>query len=204
MTQTTRRAPRRTQQERSAAMQRRLLDATIDALVEKGYGGTTTLEVQQRAGVSRGALLHHYTSRADLIVAAVSHLMHVREAEVSALAAAAPNRGRRLDWSVRVLWSTFEGPLFKAALELWLAARNDPELLAVLLPQERQLGHEIRAMAGELFGAKAAQHPAFPESLEMLLDAMRGAAARSVLLAPGAEDRLLTAWIRFMRDRLKA
>lgn len=191
----------RTQSERSAAMQRRLLDATIASLCEKGYGGTTTLEVQQRAGVSRGALLHHYSSRAELMVAAVEHLCRERTAEVLALVQQeAPAQGR-VAWAVRVLWRTFEGPLFTAALELWLAARNDPELLAVLLPQERVVGQGIRTMSIELFGP-AADTPAFGEALELLLDAMRGAATRRVLLAEGSQARLLQEWTSFMEGAL--
>jgi AcrR family transcriptional regulator len=192
----------RTQGERSAAMQRRLLDATIEALFEKGYGGTTTLEVQQRAGVSRGALLHHYSSRAELMVAAVEHLCRERTAEVLALVQGEAPAKDRIAWAVRVLWRTFEGPLFTAALELWLAARNDPDLLAVLLPQERVVGQGIRTMSIELFGEAAVASPHFPASLELLLDAMRGAASRRVLRADGSEERLLNEWTSFMEDSL--
>jgi AcrR family transcriptional regulator len=182
-------------------MQRRLLDATIEALYEKGYGGTTTLEVQQRAGVSRGALLHHYSSRAELMVAAVEHLCRERTAEVLALVQGEAPAADRVAWAVRVLWRTFEGPLFTAALELWLAARNDPDLLAVLLPQERVVGQGIRTMSVELFGP-AAEKPEFGDSLEILLDAMRGAASRRVLRAQGSEERLLHEWTAFMEDAL--
>lgn len=193
----------RTQGERSAAMQRRLLDAAIQSLFEKGYGGTTTLEVQQRAGVSRGALLHHYSSRAELMVAAVEHLCRERSAEVLALVQeAAPSEGR-VAWAVRVLWRTFEGPLFTAALELWLAARHDPDLLAVLLPQERIVGQGIRTMSAELFGEDAVASPRFPEALELLLDAMRGAASRRMLRADGSEGRLLHEWTTFMEEALE-
>jgi AcrR family transcriptional regulator len=183
-------------------MQRRLLDATVSALYDKGYGGTTTLEVQQRAGVSRGALLHHYASRADLMVAAVEHLTRERVAEVLAIAQAAPPRARRIEWAVRVLWGTFEGPLFAAALELWMAARNDADLLAALKPQERILGQAIRSMAADLFGPAAASSARFGEALEMLLDAMRGAAARSVLRSEANDERLLTLWTTYMKDGL--
>jgi AcrR family transcriptional regulator len=192
----------RTQGERSAVMQRRLLDATIAALYEKGYGGTTTLEVQQRAGVSRGALLHHYASRADLMVAAVEHLVRERMAEVLLIAQQAPPKAKRVEWAVRVLWHTFDGPLFTAALELWLAARNDEELLAVLLPQERVLGQAIRGMSVDLFGPQARDAAGFPDALELLLDAMRGAASRRVLRTEGSEERLLHEWTTLMEGAL--
>jgi AcrR family transcriptional regulator len=190
----------RTQGERSAATQRRLLDAAVAALYEKGYGGTTTMEVQQRAGVSRGALLHHYSSRTDLMVAAVEHLTRERIAEVISLVRSqAPEEGR-VEWAVNVLWETFQGPLFTASLELWLAARNDHELLAALLPQERILGQTIRSMAADLFGSELSSKPGFPEALELLLDAQRGAAARSVLRSTDTDERMLASWVRMVRE----
>jgi len=192
----------RTQSERSAAMQRRLLDATVAALYEQGYGRTTTLEVQERAGVSRGALLHHFASRADLMVAAIDHLTRERIGEVLSLAEATAPSTERIEWAVRVLWSTFEGPLFTAALELWLAARNDPELLAALLPRERMVGQSIRAMAAELFGEDARALEGFDDSLELLLDAMRGAAARKVLRSSSTDERLIALWVKLLNSQL--
>ncbi|MCW2542866.1 MAG: Transcriptional regulator, TetR family [Frankiales bacterium] len=187
----------RTQGERSAAMQRRLLDATVESLSEKGYAGTTTLEVQQRAGVSRGALLHHYASRADLILAAVEHLGRQRIAEVISVAQSSAPAKDRVGWGVRVLWETFEGPLFTASLELWMAARSDRELLAVLLPQERILGQAIRSMAHELFDPES-RSPELNEAIELLFDGMRGAAARGVLRAHDSDERLIASWIGLM------
>lgn len=184
----------RTQEERSAAMRRRLLDATVEALHERGYSATTTLEVQQRAGVSRGGLLYHYASRTELILAAVEHLTRERVATVIATARTAPPAEDRLTWAVGVLWSTFEGPLFAASLEVWVAARHDPDLLAALMPQERILGQAVRTMTDELFGSEITGRPGFPVGLEVVLDSMRGAASRAVLRRPGAVERQLEAW----------
>ncbi len=69
---------RRTQAERSAAMRARLLDATIECLVTYGYAGTTTPRVAELAGVTRGAQIHHFRSKEDLVVAAIEHLAQQR------------------------------------------------------------------------------------------------------------------------------
>lgn len=189
----------RPQAERSAVMRRRLLDATVAALHELGYRRTTTREVQQRAGVSRGALLHHFGSRSELIVAAMEHLAEQRVGEVGRLAASPPptSSGRR-QWAIEVLWSTFDGPLFTASLELWLAARTDDELLAALAPRERALGRVIREVARDLFGPKLSAAENFDENLEIMLDAMRGAAARGVLRTAATDRRLLASWCGLM------
>jgi AcrR family transcriptional regulator len=68
------------QQERSRVTQQRLLTATIDCLVEYGWSGATTTVIAERAGVSRGAQLHHYPTRAALVMAAVEHLCELRGA----------------------------------------------------------------------------------------------------------------------------
>ena len=62
------RAPR-TQQQRRDETRRALLDAAVESLIQVGFARTTTLEVQRRADVSRGALLHHFPSKAELGVA---------------------------------------------------------------------------------------------------------------------------------------
>ncbi|MFD2422216.1 TetR/AcrR family transcriptional regulator [Amycolatopsis pigmentata] len=193
----------RTQAERSAAMRRRLLDATTLCLSEVGYQATTTAEVQRRAGVSRGALLHHFASRTELMLAAVDHLTRQRLDEVIKLTRAkAPPGAGRIEWAIRVLWSSFDGPLFTAALELWMAARHDPDLLGPLIPQERILGHSIRASTAELFGPPFNSSPEFEKVTDLLGDAMRGAAARRVLRPDSSDERLIKTWVEIAEERL--
>lgn len=184
---------------RAETTKRRLLDATVEVLVERGYGGASTIEVTQRAGLSRGALLHHYASRTDLMVAAIEHLTRQRIAEFPLVSSQAPDNDR-VRWAVTILWQSFRGPLYVATLELWLAARNDPDLLAVLLPQERIMGQFIRGMAADLFGAGVSQRPGFAIALEVLLDSQRGAAARSVLRSNDTDDRLIDAWVALVQS----
>jgi AcrR family transcriptional regulator len=66
---------RRTNAERSALTRTRLIQATIDALFEQGYAAATTIEVAKRAKASRGAMLHHFPTRVDLLLAAAEHII---------------------------------------------------------------------------------------------------------------------------------
>lgn len=191
--------PPRSKKDRRHAMQQRLLDATIESLVKRGYAGATTLEVQARAGVSRGALLHHYGSRDELILAAVSHLYQIRQADLEAHANAELDRSDPIPGAIRLLWKEFSGPLFHAALELWMAARTDPALLKVLLPHERVIGREIRSLCIELFGEPAASRANFDEFCTNLLNMMRGAAVSAILRAPVDNERMLDSWVRYAR-----
>ena len=110
--QTTGSAAARTPQgERTRAMRRRLLEATVECLVELGWAGTTTTVVSERAGVSRGAQLHHFPSKQELVVAAVEHLSERRREVIAASAANLPTKGRTRA-ILEVLSQQFVSPVF--------------------------------------------------------------------------------------------
>jgi AcrR family transcriptional regulator len=149
----------------------------VDALVELGYARTTTQEVQSRAGVSRGALTHHFTTKADLVLAAMDHLYEEFSESVRKAAATLPDDpAARIRLGVELIWERFHGPLFVASMELWTAARTDPELRAALLPHERRLGAQLRELSVEVFGEQVARHPASEAVYQVLLTSMRGQA----------------------------
>ena len=176
------RAPR-TQQQRRDETRRALLDAAVESLIEVGFARTTTLEVQRRADASRGALLHHFPSKAELLVAAVDHLAEMRARELKMLAGAAAREGRRArtDAVLELLWQCFSGTFFQVAMELRTAARTDPELRPVLIAAERALRDRILAQARTLFGKDVAEHPGLERALDFTLQFMIGAAMTTVL-----------------------
>jgi AcrR family transcriptional regulator len=198
------RPPTRRQQERSLTTQRRLLDATVDCLVEFGWSGTTTTLIAERAGVSRGAQLHHYPTKAALVTAAVGHLAKRRAAEITteAQTLSAPSRADRLDRVVDLLAGAFTGPLFVAALELWVAARTDAELRAALVPLETQVGRELHRLAVTLLGADESR-PGVRHAVQSTLDLLRGLGVAN-LLSDDTERRtaVLAAWKRQLVDQL--
>src|SRR5260221_8571103 len=144
------RAPR-TQQQRRDGTRRALLDATVESLIEVGFAHTTTLEVQRRANASRGALLHHFPSKIELLVAAVDHLAEMRARELKVLAAHLPEGRARTDAVLELLWQCFSGTFFQVAMELRTAARTDPELRPVLVTAEKALRERILWQARALF-----------------------------------------------------
>ena len=157
-------------QQRAWDTRERILAAALTCLAEDGYAATTTSRIQERAGVSRGSLLHQFPSRDDLLIAAVHHLADQRASE---LADPGP---LGLDAAVNQLWSTFHGPLFRAAVQLWVGAEHNEPLRTALTPRERELGRRIRASVGALFGPERAAHPDFGELVGLLVSSMRGVA----------------------------
>ena len=173
---------RRTQAERRAATQTKLLDAAVECLVDRGYAGTSVVDVQHRAGVSRGALQHYWRSRAALIVDAVKALFESMAAQLRADMAARSVRvgdadpAQRIQVAIELLWSSFDSSLFRAELELWVAARHDAELRPLVIDHDRRLASEISLLCRDMFGPELSSHPRFAETVGLLTHAMRGAA----------------------------
>jgi AcrR family transcriptional regulator len=142
---------RRTQEERSAATRTRLLDATLECLSELGYARTTTTEIAERGGVSRGAQLHHFPTKAELVTEAVAYLFDRRDEEFRAAFATLPADADRGAGAVDILWSMVSGPTFHAWLELAVAARTDSALRPKVAALTTRFTENVTRTFRELF-----------------------------------------------------
>jgi AcrR family transcriptional regulator len=194
-----RRRPRRTQAERSAATRTRLLEAAAACLVERGYAGTTTLAVCRRAGVSHGSLLHHYGTRERLLGATLEAVYAKLRARVVDTLAALPQGEPRTAALVDAMWSAFGAPEFKAVLELWLAAANQPELSWAVWPEARAFDAVNLPLAEGLFPELAASVPDFPVYVSLLFQTLQGMGLVQATLPRTSEGDALR---RRVRDRL--
>lgn len=180
MAATTPSPTRRSQAERSAATRDALLDATIASLVQDGYANTTTSRVAERAGVSRGAHLHHFQTRDALVAAAMERLAERRGAELLAAAEDLPDGRERLVQGLDLLWASYANPLFQAALDLWSHARTDPALRERLVPVERRLDRQTLEITKRLFPTVAEQAD-FDRLIELAISTIRGLALLDTL-----------------------
>ncbi len=164
---------KRTQAERSAAMRTRLLDATIECLVTYGYAGTTTPRVAELAGVTRGAQIHHFRSKEDLVVAAIEHLAQQRVQasmrEFSRMETSSDPVVTVLDF----LWEAHQGPMFVATVELWVAARTDPVLAAHVERVEPLVNSTLISAIAQLVPDHAARKD-LRNFVYTAMDALRG------------------------------
>jgi AcrR family transcriptional regulator len=188
---------RRTQQERSAAMRLKLLDAAIECLYELGYSGTTTIEVAARAGVSRGAQLHHYPTKERLVTEAVRYVLAKRLEEFREAFANLPEGAEKAGAAVDILWEKLSGRIFYAWLELVVAARTDGALREAVVEIVGQFLDEVQATTRQLFSS---HHGAFV-SLEMApalaFAAMQGLALERIVWP--ADDARLDGVLKALR-----
>lgn len=176
--------PTRALQRRAVETRAALLDAALDCLVELGYAATTTPEIARRAGVSRGAQLHHFPTKAGLLAAAVDRLLEKRLEEFRKAFAGLPPNTVEVDAAVDVLWSMFDGPAFVAYAELWMAARTDPDLAQVVVAVDQRFAREATVIYSELFPGGPADDP---DVVDFVFALMSGMAFQR--LVPSAPNR---------------
>lgn len=121
------RMARRTNAARSASTRTALIGAATELLIERGWAATTSVAVCERAGLTRGALVHHYSSLAALLADSL-------ESIYADLVGGARQSASSLTEFVERMWAAMKDPRFKAVIESWLAAANDPELAVELNP----------------------------------------------------------------------
>lgn len=184
-------------------MRARLLEATVDCLVERGFAGTSTTLVSERAGVSRGAQLHHFPTKNDLVVAAVEHLTVLRGAELAERAAELPVGARRTRAVLEMLGEHFTSPVFSAALELWVAARTDAALLAAVAPLEQRVGRDAHRLTVDVLGADESRAGS-RELVQATLDLVRGLGlANTITDDAKRRRRILDQWADVLDAHLK-
>lgn len=183
-------------QDRSRATRQRLLEAAVACLAEHGWAGSTVSVVAERAGVSRGAAQHHFPTREDLFTGAVEYVAEERSAALRAL----PMQGRAE--VVAALVDLYTGPLFRAALQLWVAASNEDQLRPRVTELEARVGRETHRIAVELLGADESR-PGARETVQGLLDMARGLGLANLLTDDTARRaRVVAQWAALVEEGL--
>ncbi|HSN70917.1 MAG TPA: TetR/AcrR family transcriptional regulator, partial [Steroidobacteraceae bacterium] len=131
------------QAQKSASTRNQIIEAAIKCFVDLGYSRTTTTAIAEKAGLSRGAMLHHFPSKIDIVRAAVEYLHSKRlKAFRKAISRVSPTDSERVQQSVEAYWQQVRHPMFVAFFELTVAARTDTELAAILKPAQEAFDRE--------------------------------------------------------------
>ncbi|WP_043975684.1 TetR/AcrR family transcriptional regulator [Novosphingobium sp. P6W] len=170
---------------KSAQTRARLIDATIRVLVRSGYARTTTPQVAIEAGLSRGAMLHHFDNGISLIKATITHL---HERRLRAFRRAAERSALDHNAMVRTYWRQIQKPAFIAFHELAVAARTNAELAAVLMPLQVEFRERFNQLAVQLYPEWQASPQRFALAMAVSQATMEGMA---VNLLTGAMDAAL-------------
>ncbi|MEU8892176.1 TetR/AcrR family transcriptional regulator [Streptomyces sp. NPDC048442] len=183
-------------QDRSRATRQRLLEAAVACLAERGWAGSTVSVVAEKAGVSRGAAQHHFPTREDLFTAAVEYVAEERSTALRALP------GHHTAAVVGAIVDLYTGPLFRAALHLWVAASHEEQLHARVTELEARVGRETHRIAVELLHADESR-PGVREIVQGFLDMARGLGLANLLTDDAARrDRVVAQWAQLLEGAL--
>lgn len=140
------------QQRKSAQTRVAILEAAIDRLGKVGWARTTTQEIAEAAGVSRGAMLHHYATKLDLVAGVIDYIFY-RRMRVFAEQVGALSEHARVEeqQGLELLWQTMLGREYQAQVELAVAAKTDSDLAALFEPAAIRFNQAWRVEIGKLF-----------------------------------------------------
>ena len=196
---------RRTQEERREATKARLLQATLDTIVESGWARTSTARICEKAGVSRGAQTHHYKTKADLLVAAVgkntSDFDELVAPRVKEGAAEPLGLGEYLE----LLWDAcLEGALLESWTEAMVSARTDPLLRESVAVVDRNAIEAMRAIGPELYSDDA-EAALVSDLVELTVYLLRGMVVqRGVHPDETERRRLFEMWCSIVEAKIDA
>lgn len=184
---------------KSARTRARLIDATIRCLVKYSYANTTTLKVAEEAGLSRGAMLHHFENGRQLMQAT---LIELHQKRLRAFRRAAGTMERDARTLLGAYWAQLLRPSFIAFQELALASRTDRELAATLEPVRQEFREKWQNVAIELFPEWLKDERAFRIALAITQNTLEGMAVNRLTF--GIDEDTITLVLDHLEQQILA
>lgn len=191
------------QAQKSASTRNQIIEAAIQAFVNLGYANTTTTHIAEEAGLSRGAMLHHFPSKMDIVKAAVEHLHNKRLTAFRRSVGDLPEDADRVKLAVEAYWQHVQHPMFVAFFELSVAARTDDALRSILRPVQKEFAVTWYNLSKELFPEWNGKREAFDLALDLSEFIMEGIAVSHLTHhSPKNVDKLLEYLEKCLRELL--
>ncbi len=188
------------QAQKSASTRTQITEAAIRCFVEYGYSRTTTTLIAEKAGLSRGAMLHHFPSKLAVVSAAVEYL-HAKRLRAFRKAVTRPTQDRdHIRQGVEAYWSHVRHPMFVAFFELAVAARTDKELAAILRPAQEAFEREWYDAAVEVFPEWKGRGEKFDLALDLARYVLEGMAISFLTHKETERDKRV---LEYLEDKIR-
>lgn len=171
---------RHIQEEKSRQTQARITQATIECILVKGIRDTSTVDVARQAGVSRGALVHHYPSKTSLMQAALEDLLNREVGSVRDMAMRVKAGELNFDNFLKSLHEHFKGDMYMVTLEYLTNARTDAAIMEVLVPLAARFNDSLERIWEQLVASSEHSSHEKRVALNATLCMMRGMGAQSI------------------------
>ena len=190
------------QAKKSAMMRDTILDAALECFISIGYANTTTARIAEKAGVSRGAMLHHFPSKTELMQAAVEYLhgklleLYAGSIEKVSLDLPVDERNRT---GLQGYWNYLSSDLYVAYHELCVAGRTDPELQHILEDSIRRFDENIVDSNQRLFPEWSERGELYELAMDITKFLMEGMAVSQIV---SQKEERVSRMIDYLGDRL--
>lgn len=180
----------RTQQQRREETVARLLQASIDTIIEVGYARASAAVITKRAGVSVGALFRHFETMGDFMAATAYEVLRRQLETFTKQVAEIPADRPALPAALTILRDITAGSTNAVLYELMVAARTDEKLKETLQNVLGQYSAKIHDAVRALPGAESFPEETFPVIVALMTNVFDGAAiVRGVLPQPELEEQ---------------
>lgn len=180
----------RTQQQRREETVARLLQASIDTIIEVGYARASAAVITKRAGVSVGALFRHFETMGDFMAATAYEVLRRQLETFTKQVAEIPADRPALPAALTILRDITAGSTNAVLYELMVAARTDEKLKETLQNVLGQYSAKFHDAARALPGAESFPEETFPVIVALMTNVFDGAAiVRGVLPQPELEEQ---------------
>ena len=188
------------QAQKSASTRNLIVDAAIKCFVDLGYARTTTTAIAERAGLSRGAMLHHFPSKIDIVRAAVDHL-HAKRLKALRKSMMRPSgETDRVRQGVDAYWAHVKHPMFVAFFELSVAARTDAELASILRPAQEGFERDWNKTTLDVFPEWHGNQEAFELGLDLSRYLLEGMAISFLTHKETERDKRV---LQYLEEKLR-
>ena len=194
------------QAQKSASTRKNIVEAALRCLIKYGYAQTTTPRIAEEAGLSRGAMMHHFSNRLTVIQAAIEHLHTKRLRAFRRAVSTLPEDKPHLHDALEAYWRHVTHPLFVAFHELSVASRTDKELERILRPAQEAFFREWRKLAVDLFPEWQSDKKSFDLALNFVQATLEGMATNrlSANVDKQAEQELIKYLEKCLRELMPA
>lgn len=195
---------RQTQVERTEKMRARLLKATLEVVVEEGWGQASTQRICARAGVSRGAQTHHFHTKTDLLLAAISEILRAHQRELDKPVKNRASDEQKLEKLFSLLWDACLDNLFMESwMEAMTAARTDTSLKTAIAPMDKRGIQSIRNLAQQFDEDYSEHRKLAADLIELTIYLLRGMVIqRGVHDSEKQHKRLFNLWKQLVKAKL--
>jgi AcrR family transcriptional regulator len=190
------------QAKKSAIMRDTILDAALDCFISIGYANTTTARIAEKASVSRGAMLHHFPSKTELMQAAVEYLheklLALYSSNIGKVSLDLPvdERNRK---GLEGYWNYLSSDLYVAYHELCVAGRTDPELQHILEDSIARFDLNIVESNRRLFPEWSDRGELYDLAMDITKFLMEGMAVSQIV---SQREKRVNRMIDYLGDRL--